>query len=256
MRYEYKYIVPLKKLEQLREMVLPFVKMDQFVEAGGRNHYTVRSIYFDTPRYDFYYEKIEGIKNRKKVRLRGYDKGDEDSIVFLEIKRKYDVPIIKYRAPVTFEDAQNMLREKNINGQILLGDKFPKGIENSKRFFYQVFSKNLRPVVLVVYEREAYLSKFDSSVRVTLDKNLRSKGYPSINELYNEEKIKATLAGNFILEVKFNHSFPAWLNPIISRLQLRKQSASKYVFSMDANNVVKGLTKSKVYTRSQWFNQS
>ena len=254
MRYEYKYIVHNSKLEQLRQMVLPFVELDQFAETGEKNQYTVRSIYFDTPRYDFYYEKIEGIKNRKKVRLRGYDEEKADNTVFLEIKRKYNIPIIKYRAPVTFQDAQIMFREKNINGQILFGDSFPKGHENSKRFFYQVFSKNLQPVVLIVYEREAYLSKFDSSVRITFDKNLRSKGYPTINELYKEGKLRATLADHFILEVKFNRSFPGWLNPVISRFLLRKQSASKYIISMDTNKVVKSLTKSKIYTRSQWFN--
>ena len=59
---------------------------------------------------------------------------------------------------------------------------------------------------------------------------------------------------NFILEVKFNRSFPGWLNPIISRFSLRKQSASKYVISMDTNKVAERLTKSKIYTRSQWFN--
>lgn len=254
MRYEYKYIVPNNKLEQLRQMILPFVDVDDFAEASGKNQYSVRSIYFDTPRYDFYFEKVEGIKNRKKVRLRGYDDEDQNNTVFLEIKRKYNIPILKYRAPVTFSDAQIMFREKNINGQVLFGDKFPKGLESSKRFFYQIFSKNLQPVVLIVYEREAYLSKFDNTVRITFDKNLRSNAYPSINELYQEEKIKATLAGHFILEVKFNRSFPGWLNPIISRFSLKKQSASKYVISMDANRVVESLTKSKIYTRSQWFN--
>ena len=254
MRYEYKYIVHNSKMEQLRQMILPFVDVDDFAEANGNNQYSVRSIYFDTPRYDFYFEKVEGIKNRKKVRLRGYDEEHADNIVFLEIKRKYSIPILKYRAPVTFSDAQIMFKEKNINGQVLFGDKFPKGLESSKRFFYQVFSKNLHPVVLIVYEREAYLSKFDSTVRITFDKNLRSKAYPTINELYQEEKIKATLSDHFILEVKFNRSFPGWLNPIISRFALRKQSASKYVISMDANNIVERLTKSNIYTRSQWFN--
>lgn len=253
MRYEYKYIVHNSKLEQLRQMVLPFVDVDDFAEASGNNQYSVRSIYFDTPRYDYYFEKLEGIKNRKKVRLRGYDDENPDNTVFLEIKRKYSIPILKYRAPVTFRDAQIMLREKNINGQVLFGDKFPQGQESSKRFFYQVFSKNLRPVVLVVYEREAYLSKFDSTVRITFDKNLRSKGYPSISELYNEDKIKAALADHFILEVKFNRLFPGWLNPIISYFSLRKQSASKYVICMDNNKVVGGLTKSKIYTHSKWF---
>ncbi|MBC8486303.1 MAG: polyphosphate polymerase domain-containing protein [Bacteroidetes bacterium] len=254
MRYEYKYIVHNSKMEHLRKMILPFVDVDQFAESGGKNQYTVRSIYFDTPGYDFYYEKVDGIKNRKKVRLRGYDEENDDNTVFFEIKRKYDIPIVKYRAPVTFRDAQLMLKEKSINGSVLFKDTFPKGTENAVRFFYQVFSKNLRPVVLIIYEREAYLSKFDSTVRITFDKNLRSKGYPSIQELYQEERIKATLADHFILEVKFNRSFPGWLNPMISQFSLRKQSASKYVISMDANKIVNRITKSKIYTRSKWFN--
>jgi hypothetical protein len=235
-------------------MVTPFLELDQFAEAGDLNQYTVRSIYFDTAKYDFYFEKIEGIKNRKKVRLRGYNEEHADNTVFLEIKRKYNVPIIKYRAPVLFSDAQDMFKDKTINGQILFSDTFPKGIENSKRFFYQLFSKNLRPVVLIVYEREAYLSKFDSTVRLTFDKNLRSKAYPTIDSLYMEDKLNASLMDHFIMEVKFNRTFPAWLNPIISRFSLRKQSASKYVISMDHNRIVGGLSKSKIYTRSQWFN--
>jgi hypothetical protein len=251
MRYEYKYIVPESKIERLRSMILPFLELDQFAEVGGINQYTVRSIYFDTSRYDFYFEKIEGIKNRKKVRLRGYNEEDRSNVVFFEIKRKYDIPIIKYRAPVRYEDALEMFMEKNINGQIL-SELLPKGAENSKRFFYQIFSKNLRPVVLVVYEREAYLNKFDKTVRVTLDKNLRGKAYPAIDELYGERGLTRSLPGSFIMEVKFNKIFPNWMNPVISSLGLRRQSASKYVIAMDTNRIAKRFTKSTLYTRSKW----
>ncbi len=254
MRHEFKYIVHESKIDTLRQMVLPFVNVDKFADASDSNQYTVRSIYFDTPRYDFYFEKIDGIKNRKKVRLRGYDKEDNNNTVFLEIKRKYDSPIIKYRAPVKFEDAIDIFRQSRINGHIILRDSFPKGYENSKRFFYQVYSKNLRPVVLVIYEREAYLSKFDETVRITFDKNLRGSPYPSLSQLYSEENAKRSIPGHFILEVKFNNHFPGWLSPVVSRLGLKKQSASKYVITMDTNRIASRLSKSTVYTRSKWFN--
>ncbi|OQX81830.1 MAG: hypothetical protein B6D61_00160 [Bacteroidetes bacterium 4484_249] len=254
MRYEYKYIVHDSKINSLRQMILPFVNVDEFAEANNGNQYTVRSIYFDTPKFDFYFEKIDGIKNRKKVRLRGYDKEDINNTVFLEIKRKYDTPIIKYRAPVKFGDAIDIFEQSRINGHIILKDSFPKGYENSKRFFYQVYSKNLRPVVLVIYEREAYLSKFDKTVRITFDKNLRSVAYPSLPQLYSEENAKLSLSNHFILEVKFNSHFPGWLSPVISRLGLRKQSASKYVLTMDTNKIAGRLSKSTIYTRSKWFN--
>jgi hypothetical protein len=252
MRYEYKYFVNNSDLDRLRATIMPFMDIDKFAEIGERNQYTVRSIYFDTPRFDFYYEKVEGIKNRKKVRLRGYDKEVGENIVFFEIKRKYDIPIVKYRSPVKFVDALDMFKSRNINGQVLSNDFFPKGNENSKRFFYQVFSNNLRPVVLVVYEREAFQGKWDSTVRLTFDKNLRSKAYPAVEELFEENKLSPALSGNFILEVKFNNHFPSWLNPVISNFSLRKQSASKYVISMDASRVITNLKKSSIYTHSNF----
>jgi hypothetical protein len=233
-------------------MVLPFVNIDKFAEVDDKHQYTVRSIYFDTPRFDFYFEKIEGIKNRKKVRLRGYYKEDENNIVFFEIKRKYDIPILKFRSPVKYEDAIDMFRSRNINGQVVSSDLFPKGNENSKRFFYQVFSKNLRPVVLIVYEREAYQDKMDDTVRLTFDKNLRSKAYPSIDNLFEENKLSQSLSGKFILEVKFNNHFPHWLNPIIANFSLRKQSASKYVIAMNSSRVINNFSKSTLFTRSHF----
>lgn len=254
MRYEYKYIVHESKLESLREMVLPFVNLDEFIETSGNNQYSVRSVYFDTPRFDFYFEKIDGIKNRKKVRLRGYDKESADNTVFLEIKRKYEIPIVKYRAPIKFVDAIDMFKNTMINGHILKNDKFPKGYENSQRFFFQVFSKNLRPVVLITYEREAYLSKFDKTVRVTFDKNLRSRAYPAIENIYSEDRLKRSLHNHFILEIKFNNHFPHWMSPVVARLGLHKQSASKYVISIDENRMVDKFTRSSFFRNAKWYN--
>ena len=254
MRFEYKYIVHNKHLSQLRDTIFPFLEIDEFAFAEIENEYTVRSIYFDTPSYDFYFEKVEGIKNRKKVRLRGYNNFQKGNQVFLEIKRKYDIPIIKYRSPLLYENALKIFQEKTLNGYAINKFENMVGYQNSKRFFYQVFSKNLRPVVNVVYEREAFYSKFDRTVRITFDKNLRSIGYPALENLYSEQGLKSALSDHFILEVKFNNFFPSWLNPIISRFGLLKQSASKYVISMDSSKVIRNLTKSTIYTRSKWYN--
>lgn len=254
MRYEFKYIVPNNFINPIRDYIKPFVELDRFVENRQESHYTVRSVYFDTPGFDFYYEKVEGIKNRKKVRLRGYDQSGPEDIVFLEIKRKYDVPIVKYRSPLKYRHALEIFHEHNLNGYAIEKFSSMEGYENSKRFFYQVFSKNLRPVVLVVYEREPYLSKFDSTVRITFDKNLRGQGYPALENLYKENELLSALDNKFIMEVKFNNTFPGWMNPVISKFGLRRQSASKYVMTMDSAKVVRQLTKSTLYTRSKWNN--
>ncbi len=255
MRYEFKYIVNKKYLEPLRQMMLPFVELDDNTdEIQGKNHYTVRSIYFDNPAFDFYFEKIEGIKNRKKVRLRGYDEGSPEDVVFLEIKRKYEVPILKYRAPVRYVDALEIFKERNINGHTLQMYGIKNSLENATRFFYQVYAKNLRPVVLVVYEREAYFSKFDRTVRITFDKGLRGMAFPSLNDLFRNQELTVAMKNNFILEVKFNKHFPMWLGPILSKYSLKRQSASKYIITMDTCKVIKKISRSTIYTRSKWDN--
>jgi len=253
MRYEYKYVVSVSCMEEMRKQILPFVELDKFAEVSNNSEYTVRSIYFDSPAFDFYFEKVEGIKNRKKVRMRGYDQHSLTDKVFLEIKRKYEIPIVKFRAPIQYNEAMQVFKEKSLNGFENSNILDQKKIENTKRFFYQIFSNNLRPVVLVVYEREAYLSKFDKTVRVTFDKSLRGAPYPALEELYDESSLLPVMHNFFIVEVKFNKSFPKWMAPILANYDLKRRSASKYVFTMDSSKVVKQLSKSTIYTHSKWY---
>ncbi|MEM8909775.1 MAG: VTC domain-containing protein, partial [Bacteroidota bacterium] len=72
LRYEYKYYVPNEQLDVLRNMIHPFVQLDQFAASRKRKEYTVRSIYFETPDFECYRTKVAGLKHRNKVRLRGY----------------------------------------------------------------------------------------------------------------------------------------------------------------------------------------
>jgi len=115
-------------------------------------------------------------------------------------------------------------------------------------FIYQILSKNLRPVILIHYDREAYTEKIDTSnrLRITFDKNLRSSKFPKISELYFEKDIIHSLPGYFILEVKFNNFYPIWMKSIIAALQLKQESASKYVITMDAHQIVSKYNRFKV----------
>lgn len=254
MRNEYKYIIHNSLMDKIRQRILPYLTLDKFAIGKENNQYTVRSIYFDNPSLEFYYEKIEGLKNRKKIRLRGYGKvPDQDNTVFLEIKRKYDVPLLKNRAILTYGEALKMFKNLQLNGYSLQDERLPKSIDSAKRFFYHLNSKNLRPVVLVVYEREAYLDRFDPTVRVTFDKNLRSYPFPAINELYEETKTLPVLDNSFIMEVKFNDHFPYWITPTVSEFSLVRRSASKYTMCIDRAGIPDGSSKNKVLMNSKWL---
>jgi len=90
------------------------------------------------------------------------------------------------------------------------------------------------PVVLVIYEREAYLFKFDHSTRVTFDKQLRCISYPRTNSFFSDTGSVQVYHNNFILEVKSNSGFPVWMIDVISKLNVKREALSKYTLSIDA----------------------
>jgi SPX domain protein involved in polyphosphate accumulation len=237
LRYEYKYYVPQYKEADLRKLLSPFVNYDKYALGRSNFEYTVRSIYFDTPDFQFYHDKLEGLSYRKKVRIRGYNLINCSNPVFLEIKNKYQIPLHKTRAKACYEEIKESFESGDL--QTILKD-ITKDSSEANSFLYQILSKNLKPVVLVIYEREAFEEKISTSnrLRITFDKNLRSTKFPKINELYCENDIKKSLPGYFILEVKFNKFYPAWLKSIVAAFQLKLESASKYVISMDAHQIV------------------
>lgn len=250
MKYEFKYIVPVSQMNQLREAILPYVELDPYAAAMENHEYTVRSVYFDTSRFDYFWEKVDGYKIRKKIRIRGYnDKTGEDT-VFMEIKRKLKEPIEKVREKLTFEVMKRLMAGE---GSKAYGDGADDhGVNGAGKFLYHVYRNNLKPVVLVIYEREAFFDRFKNDVRMTIDKNLRSVSYPRIEDLYSEEKVIPALKNHFILEVKFKDRFPGWLRPITGQLGLIKRSASKYVICIDSQHLTEPSRKAEMFRLMHW----
>jgi hypothetical protein len=221
-------------LEELRRFIKPYVIGDDHIHIGETNEYTVRSIYFDTHHLDEYHKKLAGIYRRRKVRVRGYDFKREDSLVFLEIKRKINMSISKNRAPLLYRNLDHLLSTGNLKYVQIRGD-FPESADNASKFLFHYFRFHLKPVVLVMYEREAFINKFDHSERITFDKYLRSRSYPKIDDLFSNDNVKHTLTKQFILEVKSNKGFPAWMTPIVNRFELKREALSKYTMSIDTH---------------------
>lgn len=213
--------------------------------------YTVRSIYFDTPGFEMYHTKIEGIAHRMKVRLRGYNRGDDGSPVFMEIKRKYEGPILKNRADAPYGVVCDLFKPGTAFENYAHLIKNP---DNARRFFYQILSRNLRPVVTVIYEREPYLGKntnLENDFRLTFDLHLRSVSYPSVDRLFKEDGATHAFPGFFILEVKFNQFCPEWIKPILEDFQLRKEPASKYVGTINSNPFINPARRGEALTKSR-----
>jgi hypothetical protein len=229
-RNEIKYLIPIELLPKLKNLMKPYIRLDKFAGPPENPDYTVRSIYFDTKDLRYYREKNEGIKKRIKVRIRGYNQPSPDSIVFLELKRKKDNLIFKNRYPCYYKNLDRILNQEIVKEDVPLKQKD----SNREKFLYNLLSLSLKPTVLVIYEREAYHYRFNSDLRITLDKNIRSVKPQNIHSLYSEEFTVPTFRNHFVLEVKSGSPFPGWILSIIKQMHLQKRSVSKYALSIDS----------------------
>jgi SPX domain protein involved in polyphosphate accumulation len=232
-RNEKKYLVPTNKLENIRKRLDTFVQPDYFGEQNdGFPEYTVRSIYFDSFQKNAYQEKVDGIKERKKLRIRAYGDYYNGCKVFLEIKRKVEYMVIKNRAFVSYDQIENILLFGNIEDYF--SEKDRKQIDDGIRFLFNLKKYNQNPTNLIVYEREAYFGKFNKDVRITFDKNIRSMNNPLLSDLFNETNLKPLWKNKFILEIKyFSGIMPIWLRSIVQEFKLKNESLSKYMQGVD-----------------------
>jgi len=117
-------------------------------------------------------------------------------------------------------------------------------------------SRNMRPVITVIYEREPYVGNtFDpeNDFRLTLDLHLRSVAYPSVEKLFDETGARFAFPGYFIMEVKFNRYCPAWIKPVLEDFQLRKEPASKYVGAINSNPFIKTGRHNDAFAKSSFL---
>ncbi|MCC5932112.1 MAG: polyphosphate polymerase domain-containing protein [Cyclobacteriaceae bacterium] len=231
-RFERKYLVPTKFLNDLRNRIEAFVEPDKYALQSALNglpQYTVRSIYFDTPTFTSFYEKVEGLKNRKKLRIRGYNQYYKGCKVFLEIKRKRENTIGKNRALVSYDILEELIQNGSVGHYLDHDISNQKELEDASRFFFNMKRYAQKPANLVVYEREAYHGKFDPGVRITFDKHVRSLLHPQISDLYKNDGYTYLWNDFFVMEVKyFTPYMPVWARSVIQEFGLRHEAVSKY----------------------------
>ena len=85
-RFELKYVITLKEAERFKDALRAFMVTDEHGGSSGR--YALASLYYDSPDLRCYREKMDGLKFRRKLRIRRYETGEvmtEGTPVFLEI---------------------------------------------------------------------------------------------------------------------------------------------------------------------------
>lgn len=226
-RYEIKYLVPREILGDLRDDLCRRLDVDRYSAAGS---YGVWSVYYDTSRLRFYWEKVEGLRFRRKVRIRHYGDRfvvDDDTPVFVEIKQRVNRVTQKRRVQVPYGQARQLCDQR----QMIDCDGSGRGF--LEEVLGLVAGLDLRPIAMTGYQREAFVGRdADVGLRVTLDHRVlgRDRDFLLGADAENRFIVPPRLA---VLEVKANERVPYWLTDLTARHNLAVVRMSKYCQSVE-----------------------
>jgi hypothetical protein len=220
-RYEIKYVMPADAVPVLRTELARRLDVDSHGVSGG---YGVWSLYYDTRDLRFYWEKIEGLRFRRKLRIRHYGDRftvDDDTIVYVEVKHLF-----------------NRVTQKRLARELCDGRTMVDHDPSQKAFLEEVLELicglDLRPVAMTGYQREAFVGRdAEAGLRVTIDHRVRGRdrdfhlGADSENRLI----VPARLA---VVEFKANERVPYWLTDLAAGSNLSVVRVSKYCQSVEA----------------------
>ena len=225
-RLELKYIIKEEVAMQVREFVRPYLEIDEYGATHQKLSYPVHSLYLDSDDLVLYWNTINGNKNRYKLRLRFYE--DRPSApVYFEVKRRMNDAILKQRGGVRREAVEWILAGHLPESSQLISDD-PRSMAALQRFSQLMNQDHAKPKAHVAYQREAWISPHNNSVRVTLDRQVLCDPESSARlstELVDPVQV---FGSSVILELKFTGRYPDWFRELVRVFNLVQGSAAKY----------------------------
>lgn len=215
LRTEKKYILTLPEAAALEARLDALLHRDSHARAGS---YLVRSLYFDTPEDRDYWEKADGVEQRRKLRLRVYGPGADTA--YLELKQKEGGQQYKRSLPISRAGARRLCAG-DYGG--LLEDGTPFAAE----CFALLEMEAYRPKVVVDYRRIAFVVP-ENATRITLDSALCACA--SSFDIFDPALAALPARDPFLttLEVKYDHFLLGYVRDILAAADKTPTSASKY----------------------------
>ena len=222
-RYELKYIISASVAHAIAGKLIGRCHLDTNCRDGS---YINETLYFDSPNFDFFFHKIEGVKLRRKVRIRRYQDAGPWKRMFIEIKRRNGQYIEKSRFPLEPQLIPSLFNPSQ--KKRIVKDLTPAGIQvyNELISLTQLFC--LRPILFIHYKRKAFWAEGDERMRITFDSDL---SYDAVNQNCQSplENTQLILDGDqVIMEVKANGRVPFWVLELIREFECRMTRLSKY----------------------------
>ncbi|MBN2893755.1 MAG: polyphosphate polymerase domain-containing protein [Bacteroidales bacterium] len=216
-RYERKYLADSLNSFQTEQVI-------KIHPAGFSEIYQQRfinNVYFDTPRFDFYYDNAVGRTDRVKFRIRWY--GDlfgfiEEPILELKIKqgtvgtkRSFKLKPFEFSENFKIHDFSDILKQSDLPEDVLL----------------RVGS--LKPSIINRYSRK-YFRDFSQDFRITIDKDISY--FPVQNQIKIGRFFHKDMQ-NVVIELKYDNVLNKEATKISNKLPFRLTKNSKYVTGVE-----------------------
>lgn len=212
-RIEKKYILNHEQFVRVTKRIKEHFHSD---EHGSTRIY---NIYFDNDSNELINTSIQKPVYKEKLRLRSYKEADDNTEVFLEIKKKFKGVVYKRRICVPYKDIKQYLKTFSLSD-----------IENThtlNEICYMISHYSLYPKVHISYLRDAYFSNDDENLRITFDHDIKSR-YENLTLCESDIDLALKDDDFYIMEIKAANSIPLFLSNILAEEKIYPQSFSKY----------------------------
>lgn len=219
-RFELKYILHASQAEDVKADLVRNMAPDQHGDGDGS--YSLSSLYYDTADLAFMRSKVEGIKFRRKLRIRRYGEG-EGGLVYVEIKQRISRTTQKRRLALPLSQAYRLCAGE-LDGE--RADADDEAVAQEIQFLARGLA--LQATTLVGYRRQAFVgSSYEPGLRVTFDRAMW--GAIPTGGLAGETAPHALEPQTtVIMEVKANNAVPLWLANLLARHHCDLRRYSKY----------------------------
>ncbi|MGM9566577.1 MAG: polyphosphate polymerase domain-containing protein [Clostridia bacterium] len=213
-RKEIKYILPRGSALRIQQKLEKVMARDR---NGDHGTYFIRSQYYDSLFDRDLRDNLEGLYEKRKIRLRIYSLSSDTAK--LEYKCKNGTDSVKYSLTIRREEA---LRMEQGDVSFLLG----YDNELAMRLYMRMTEGTYRPKTIIEYHRLAFAYPA-GDVRVTFDTDIRGSAYAyGLFEDINTDALSNT--EQILMEVKYTGFLPDEISWILKEADRLPTSNSKY----------------------------
>lgn len=210
-RYEKKYLITQEQGIAIQKIISRHMTPDCYGE------YLVQNLYYDTENWNVMRTSIEKPLYKEKIRLRCYGVMNQDSVLFIELKKKYNGVVYKSRIAIPAKT----LSDSSVRDVV---SKDVSHLSREINFYLQVNAVSEK--IYISYLRIAFVGIADAMLRITFDRDVRFR-LDCLKYTCPENGHVILPRDKMLMEVKTPGGMPLWLTRALCESEIFPTSFSK-----------------------------